>query len=538
MKKILTIALVALLAASSVFAGFSGSASVGFGYNLEKRDFGFSNTNSTKLEYEITTGSAEIPAPTAEGEEATETPAIFAGIKGSFALKTKDAALSLDSKISEAYVGGADWKVSILGAADGLDYAASTIDTYYNSTDGKVETTTVAVSAAKAAGVKATYKDWTIGAGVVGGTNKVYTKNTDGYTAIYKYTYFLSKDDANDGSKGIEAFYGTAKDWENFLAAHENDGYCIAKEDVLYGYGKYTTDAEGNKLQACGAGANDPKGKSLFISKDNVATTSTTKVNTLDYSIYFATPSFSFGDFSFQVGAMAGDVSDSDTKEYLKKAELGFSAKAAYATDDISASVAGDVVLNGVGGADKIDVNYDGLLNVSYSSLVSLDVYYAKKANSLDLTVNKQAKKCNNGAGKLLSASAKIDLASFNVPVALTITGRNLLNEKRGLGAKIDASVSGFSFGASVEYALAAKTYVIDGSVGYSCDVLDANVGLKYYSSKELFASASVSSSSVVPGATLALVYSSLTDSNTGLLTSNLLKQKYGRVDATCTIKF
>ena len=70
MKKILTIALVALLATASVFADFTGSAQLGLGYNFEERSFGFSNTTATKLEYEITSGVAEVPAPAVE--EATE----------------------------------------------------------------------------------------------------------------------------------------------------------------------------------------------------------------------------------------------------------------------------------------------------------------------------------------------------------------------------------------------------------------------------------------------------------------------------------
>ena len=121
MKKILTIALVALLATASVFADFTGSASLGFGYNFEKRNFGFSNSTATTLEYEITSGKAEVPAPVEDATDATEetteaaevpaevtevapeeAPSIYAGIKGSFSLKAKDAALSLDSKIDEA----------------------------------------------------------------------------------------------------------------------------------------------------------------------------------------------------------------------------------------------------------------------------------------------------------------------------------------------------------------------------------------------------------------------------------------------------
>ena len=48
MKKILSIALVALLAASTVFAGFTGKASVGLGYNFQDESYGMSNSTETK----------------------------------------------------------------------------------------------------------------------------------------------------------------------------------------------------------------------------------------------------------------------------------------------------------------------------------------------------------------------------------------------------------------------------------------------------------------------------------------------------------
>ena len=52
MKKILSIALVALLAVSSVFAAdFSGSAKIGFGYDFESKDWGFDNpAKSTQVD--------------------------------------------------------------------------------------------------------------------------------------------------------------------------------------------------------------------------------------------------------------------------------------------------------------------------------------------------------------------------------------------------------------------------------------------------------------------------------------------------------
>ena len=58
MKKILSIALVALLAASTVFAGFTGKASINLGYNLEKGTYGFANDDELKITFEATSENA------------------------------------------------------------------------------------------------------------------------------------------------------------------------------------------------------------------------------------------------------------------------------------------------------------------------------------------------------------------------------------------------------------------------------------------------------------------------------------------------
>ncbi len=60
MKKILSIALIAVLVASSVFAvTFSGSAALEFGYDLDSKKYGFENTPKTSLKFGFELGSGE-----------------------------------------------------------------------------------------------------------------------------------------------------------------------------------------------------------------------------------------------------------------------------------------------------------------------------------------------------------------------------------------------------------------------------------------------------------------------------------------------
>ena len=154
MKKILSIALVALLAASTVFAGFTGKASVGLGYNFQDESYGMSNATETKVTFEATKETAG-----ADGEGS-----VFAGIKASFTMKQDEvkakgkASWSVEPKIEEAYVKGEDWSVSILSAQDGQDFAASAIDKTYDAAADAFGGSTVAVEVAKAPGITAEYK--------------------------------------------------------------------------------------------------------------------------------------------------------------------------------------------------------------------------------------------------------------------------------------------------------------------------------------------------------------------------------------------
>ena len=121
MKKTIAILLVAILAVSSVFAAFSGKASVGFGGNLDNGNFGFiDQSTNAKIDLELATANAENVG---EGD-------IYASIKASLVVRlyngekgaTPDKPNSQDGKwlpidvaIDEAKVGGENWYVSILG---------------------------------------------------------------------------------------------------------------------------------------------------------------------------------------------------------------------------------------------------------------------------------------------------------------------------------------------------------------------------------------------------------------------------------------
>ena len=181
MKKILSIALVAILAASTVFAGFSGKATLSLGYDTTSKFYGLKNGTGVSASIELAADTAEVVG---EGD-------IYAGIKATMELgvkpNTKEALNIYDStngqgfgiwmKVKEAYVAGQDWKVNILGGKGAPDYAKSAIDgsfvknvkdAFGNKYDYSWVAETYKVNTWNAAGVTVTAKDWTVAGGFQG----------------------------------------------------------------------------------------------------------------------------------------------------------------------------------------------------------------------------------------------------------------------------------------------------------------------------------------------------------------------------------
>ena len=467
MKKILSIALVALLAASTVFAGFTGKASVGLGYNFQDESYGMSNATETKVTFEATTETAG-----AEGEGS-----VFAGIKASFTMKQDDvkakgkASWSVEPKIEEAYVKGEDWSVSILSAQDSQDFASSAIDKTYDAAADAFGGSTVAVEVAAAPGITAEYKGWTVSGGFVKG-DYVATKAEDKY-------YF-------------------------------------------YGYEK---NADGNATSLPGWIGPQAKAPENFVVLDKVkASTSTAAVkkDVVNYSLTVATPDMVFGDVTVGFGAAVGNDKEA--------ANLGLSAKAGYANDQLSASVASDLVIAGIGN-DEVAFDADVAAKFSFAP-VTVDAYYATNASTANKLLDP---KSNAAAENLLSVKVAADLSSFDVPVKVSAYAKDIVNAQV-LGVSASATVDALEVGASFDYGIEEEAYLLGATVSYKFDAFTVAAGINYNSTEQLYANASVETASIIPGATLKLAYGPV--SKDGKVTTNLLDEKYGKIDATCTIAF
>ena len=465
MKKTIAILLVAVLAAGSVFAGFSGSASVSAGYNFETKDWGFfGNDTGVKLDFEL--GSA-VAEKAGEGK-------VYASIKASLAVDAVTTSWSeikpdtywqtvgVKAKISEAKVYGDNWSVSILGLADQPDFAKSAIDSYKDTAkddwgfakgNKKVVPVSYSMGWAKAPGLEATYAGYTVGAGI-----------------IYR-------------EKAV-----TEKVYEN-------------KEVTVDGVKFTVSTLKEEKVTA-------PAGTTI--------------------TAYAKTPEYDFNGLKAQF-AVAGAKAGSD-----KTKNVGLSAKASYATDVLSASVATDL---GLAIADETKFGADVAINAKYD-FVTVDGYYATKAQ-------KDAKK--NTTDNLLSVKVATDLNGFNVPVKLTLAGKDLIN-KQNLSAEVEvAAAAGLTVKANGGYGIADKKLSAGAGVEYKTDAFKATADVGYSTilgtekSSVVTLDAAVESEVLVPGATLKLAYGAAKyDQNLldGQTASDVVKQDLGKVVASATIKF
>ena len=458
MKKILTIALVALLAASTAFAGFSGKATLSLGYDTESKEYGFVNGDSFSVDLDLATESAEKAG---EGD-------IYAGVKASLALKIIDSnyqplyvkdytgrGMGIVFSLDEAYVAGEDWKVAITGTQDGPDFATSAIDVYYKLSKDALgfyktgyywnysqKATTYAVSTNKAPGVTVSYKDWSVAAGFNGGEA--------------------------DEETGAPKFF-------NYHVSAFTPSFTLA-------------DGLTTKVAAVASGIKN-------------ATNSDIKIN---------------------------DVAQYDESKNYDA--FGASAEIAYASDAFSGKLDADFGMKKTVGTDKFVPGLDIAANAVVSGF-TVDAYYQYGEEV-----------------QFISAKVAADLNTFEVPVVLTVYGKDVANKEKGqtFGGKAESTLDAFTLAANGSYTLSSKKLALGGSVEYKAEKYTAKAGLNFSKvleedgAKQLYANASVESDVLVPGATLALEYGPNENIWTGDVVTNYLAEEatFGYVSASCTIKF
>lgn len=180
MKKIFSVLLVVALAASTVFAGITGEAKLGFGANFDTLEYGFID-NAAKVGLDLTFFD-EVGGKNTENPIAIEISgsvgAYFNTGKEKVDIGTDDGIneFYLKAKLDSAKIFADDWYVSLMGNIDNADLAKSFVeekvedrlnDWGYKTAD-EFYAYTFAPGYAKAPGVEVGLFGYTIGAGFWG----------------------------------------------------------------------------------------------------------------------------------------------------------------------------------------------------------------------------------------------------------------------------------------------------------------------------------------------------------------------------------
>ena len=458
MKKTIAILLVAIMAVGSAFAAFSGSAQVGVGANFDNGDWGFiGNETKVTLDVDLATASAE---DVSEGN-------IYASIKGSLGLTLVGD--------QDGHGTGNPFGIMTAGGAIGSD---GTYDYFY--TGSPVFGVFATIDEAKIGG-----ENWYVSLKGVADVNDFAKSAIDTWTA---------KNDYDDDWGYKKADYDKNATWK--VGYDKAPGVEFGIYDFIFGIG-----FKANAVQEPDFDLLNKKALTLFAKTPEIAV--------IDGLTIQAGATYALQDAGFI---------DADDKEINA---FGVSAKVAYASDLLSASFATDM------GYDALAEEFgaDVAANVTYD-FVGVDFYYATAAansgvdggkvtikdTDTNVVVAESDYKDGPKVEDLLSLQAKLDLTGFNVPVGLTLTGKDLVNAQ-DLSATVDLTFGSFKVSPTVGYVVDTELFSAGVAVEYACDYFTAkaetNIETGFEKDDLVWdASASIENTTLIPGATIKLAWS------------------------------
>ena len=246
---------------------------------------------------------------------------------------------------------------------------------------------------------------------------------------------------------------------------------------------------------------------------------------------YFKTPEYDFNGLGLQAGAVyslsSGDAdkSFSDKKDSKAYNAAGASLKLSYANDTLSASVASDLGYD----FENKEFGADVAANFTYDFL-TFDAYYGTNPKTKD-----DGTKIEN----LLSAQVVTDLNSFDVPVKVTVSGKDLIN-KQDLDLSVEFKVASLTLTPSVGYVIGDEKFNAGLKAQYDHEYFTAKAATSVETgfdkaSTTLKASASIENSTLIPGSTIKLEWKDAED----LLNNSADHEKnYGKVIASIKVEF
>ena len=251
------------------------------------------------------------------------------------------------------------------------------------------------------------------------------------------------------------------------------------------------------------------------------------------FSATIQTKEFAFSDEMVKVQAAA-----EASQKAGAKANIGASAKAAFAVEDVAASIAADFGFEGIGD-DAMKFAFDAAVAASYN-FVSTTAY-----------VFKGEKLSDDYKDLYLEATAEADLNAFEVPVTVSVGAENLIDKSEaGIGLSIsaeyaqDAIVAGASFGMNLK----DQSWNVNAYGKYDAEIFTAGANFAIDSTKAIGLGAYVETSAIVEGATFGLNYGLSNDyamyygghycTSNAINTNDLGAEKLGTVGAYCIIGF
>ena len=247
------------------------------------------------------------------------------------------------------------------------------------------------------------------------------------------------------------------------------------------------------------------------------------KKDTIDVIGYVATPNYDFNGLTLQVAAAGAKGNGSGS------IDGGLSAKVGFANDTLSASVATDLVL-GIPTVEGNDVKFDADVAANFTyDFLTVDAYYGTNPKTAD-----------NGSKTpdLLSAQVVTDLNTMDVPVKVTVSGKDLIN-KQDLDLSVEFKVASLTLTPSVGYVIGDEKFNAGLKAQYDHEYFTAKAETSVETgfdkaSTTLKASASVENSTLIPGATLKLEWKDAKD----LLNTQAENSNYGKVIASVKVEF
>ena len=247
---------------------------------------------------------------------------------------------------------------------------------------------------------------------------------------------------------------------------------------------------------------------------------------------YFMTPSYDLNGLTLQAGAVYSLSSGDSDKSFSDKNDskaynaIGASAKVGFTNDAFAVSAATDIGYD----IENEKFGMDAVANFTYD-FVTVDAFYATEA---------QTNQDKSTTENLLSTQVKVDLNTKDMPLAITVSAKDLVN-KQDLDAKVEIGLGAFTltpavgyvidtekFNAGIDVAYAHEYFTVKGAFSLTTQFEDRTTQLK--------ASASIESASVIPGATVKLAWSNGNDLlNYGLDSDG---HTYGKVVASIKMAF